>query len=80
MASSCLSIVMEGRRVGLVVVAEEREHVVHGAAEMSPVLEAEGEVEFEIVGVLIKSVQRFKFGPVRLAGKHVGVFRGALVP
>lgn len=80
MASSCLSIVMKGRRVGLVVVAEEREHVVHGAAEMSPVLEAEGEVEFEIVGVLIKSVQRFKFGPVRLAGKHVGVFRGALVP
>lgn len=80
MASSCLSIVMEGWRVRLVVVAEEREHVVHGAAEMSPVLEAEGEVEFEIVGVLIKSVQRFKFGPVRLAGKHVGVFRGALVP
>lgn len=80
MASSCLSIVMEGRRVGLVVVAEEREHVVHGAAEMSPVLEAEGEVEFEIVGVLIKSVQRFKFGPVRLAGKHVGVFRDVLVP
>lgn len=54
--------------------------MVHGAAEMSPVLEAEGEVEFEIVGVLIKSVQRFKFGPVRLAGKHVGVFRDVLVP
>lgn len=80
MASSCLSIVMAGRRVRLVVVAEEREHLVHGAAEMSPVLEAEGEVEFEIVGVLIKSVQRFKFGPVRLAGKHVGVFRDVLVP
>lgn len=65
--------------VRLVVVAEEGEHLVHGVAEMSPVLEAEGEVEFEIVGVFIKSVQRFKFGPVRLAGKQVGVFRDVLI-
>lgn len=61
MASPYFSILRVGRIVGLVVVAEEREHLVHRAAEMSPVVQTECEVEFEIIGVLIKSVQRFKF-------------------
>lgn len=39
-----------------VMVAKERVCVVHRAAEMGPVVQAQGEVEVEIVGVLIECV------------------------
>lgn len=48
------------------MVAKERVRVVHGAAEVGPVLQAQGEVEVEIVGMLIECVQGLKLARILL--------------
>lgn len=49
-----------------VMVAKKRVRVVHGAAEVGPVLQAQGEVEVEIIDVLIECVQGLKLALIRL--------------